>query len=1527
MMLAMVILACGCGPNIDTEGYVVVADADDSEILPYEYDILTRHSVRASDGESTIGRLAPVSRCGRGRLQLYWAVDHWRRPEPLSSIILYADHRITEPISHLHLPTYGIDDNYELDFDSDGICDIAVTYHRDDTVWLAMLNEDRGVFLTMPLVGGQDRNASGHWDGKGYILGDHDLDGDGTPELLVFIDTGYDLYPRALLCVDPAQATIRWRYDVAGIIYKEPLWVGPLETGGPTVLIINVHSKGNAAVANGMDDLHSYMIALNADGIELRRRITDQVFGGAQFAVVDYNEDGHREVALIQRDTVSAAGERLVETSHLVILDSTWKEINRVELGPGRSERIDRIDTDGDGVDELEIPFPDGRVIFLNEQLEVVGRVRLPQRGYIWAAGEILGTEQRQLIAGSGNGSLWLLTLEFERLAHISLPEGHMAGLARFIPGAELGEPMITVPAQGAAVYYTLALTRSPWWTVFTRNPWLGPVIVFIPMGILALLIAWLWVRARRQTRTIARQRDRLDETIRRLREAQQKLVAAEELEKAQTALKASEQRFRELADLLPQPVYEMNLESLVTYANKAGIRLFGINPDELEKGIHWTRFIAESEHELMRQRIDDVIRKNIETRNEWSARLHDGTTLPVLIYSNPIHRGGAIVGIRGIVADISDIKESQRALAESEEKYRALVESASEAIFMVNWEGRYLFMNRIAAKRLGGEPDDYIGRSIHDFFPPDVADRHLGAVQSIFDSGKGDIFESRTVLKGEDHYYRTSLQPVRDADGNTFAVMGIARDITALVVARGQLQRERDFVRKLLDTANGLIICLDSEFRITVFNDEAERVTGYSRDEVIGRDWREYFMPEDHSSHGIADFAAWIQEHPRDSYEGPLRTKDGSLRTILWSNSSLVDETTGEVTAIAVGQDITDRIRAEEALRHSEQEYRLVVENVDASVSVVNYEGEVLFVNRVMAEQRHTTVASIVGKELHELSPGHIADQQLANVRRVIDNGEPFSHEIEVERPTGNRWLRANLQPYRDASGEVVAALVIAHDITEARQAAEALYESEERYATLVEASRDAIIVADIETRRHIFANRAASRIFGVSHDEIINTDVHGPTSPAGQEKAREVFEAILRGRSEPVYNVPARRRDGRQIYVDISGVRATFAGRDVIIGFFRDVTERHEAISNLRESEERFRSIAEATPVAVAVASLKDYRLTYVNSFCERLFGYTPGEMTGLPTVELYFETGERQDVLSRVLETGKADGLEICLRRRDGSSFWALLTIRRTTFEGEPSVFGSFIDITEHRRTERELRQAARERYELSRRIAGSVAHEIYNSLFPISTSIAKLSERIDLHEPHEVARNRKLLNLAERALQRAVEATGLVKEYSRLESEKSEEPVDLAGVVREVLEINSDRITELDVSVDVSIPPDVGPGMARQHAFSLFNNLLINALDALAEVERERRIEIRAALQDGMWRIEFLDNGPGIPEDQRQEVFKPFYTTKQTHGTGLGLAMVHQIVGLYGGRIELETDVDRFTRFVIFLKVGGNDEVTR
>jgi histidine kinase len=238
----------------------------------------------------------------------------------------------------------------------------------------------------------------------------------------------------------------------------------------------------------------------------------------------------------------------------------------------------------------------------------------------------------------------------------------------------------------------------------------------------------------------------------------------------------------------------------------------------------------------------------------------------------------------------------------------------------------------------------------------------------------------------------------------------------------------------------------------------------------------------------------------------------------------------------------------------------------------------------------------------------------------------------------------------------------------------------------------------------------------------------------------------------------------------------------------------------------------------------------------------------------------------------------------------------------------------DITVRKEAQRQLQIANQKRYNQVKQIAGGVAHEIFNALFPVTSCLGKLSQRIDLNRADEVVRNRKLIKVAEDAVQRAIEMTELVTKYSKLESDKKIEDVPLRAVLDEVLLANESRIEELRVQVKLEISGDFLLKCYRPHIHSLFNNLTVNALDALAEVV-ERSISISAYKERDRLKIEFSDSGSGIPPENIDKIFDAFFSTKPRTGTGLGLAISKKIVDLYDGDIKVKSSLDKGTKFTI------------
>lgn len=237
-----------------------------------------------------------------------------------------------------------------------------------------------------------------------------------------------------------------------------------------------------------------------------------------------------------------------------------------------------------------------------------------------------------------------------------------------------------------------------------------------------------------------------------------------------------------------------------------------------------------------------------------------------------------------------------------------------------------------------------------------------------------------------------------------------------------------------------------------------------------------------------------------------------------------------------------------------------------------------------------------------------------------------------------------------------------------------------------------------------------------------------------------------------------------------------------------------------------------------------------------------------------------------------------------------------------------------LTDLRDAQEEL--VAAEKYRQAKDIAGGVAHEILNALYPARTALESMKERLADRSPESLSRQHKLTDLAERSVDRAMNMVGLVKTYSRLDAEKKAEKTSLAALIAEIIESNKDMIDRTQAKITTAVSEGIKININRIHAYSMLNNLLLNSLQAM-ESSPQREIRIAAIPEDNLIRIEMADTGPGIPEGNLERIFDAFFTTRPSSGTGLGLSIVKRIVSLYDGRIFVESVLDKGTKFSILI----------
>ncbi len=228
-----------------------------------------------------------------------------------------------------------------------------------------------------------------------------------------------------------------------------------------------------------------------------------------------------------------------------------------------------------------------------------------------------------------------------------------------------------------------------------------------------------------------------------------------------------------------------------------------------------------------------------------------------------------------------------------------------------------------------------------------------------------------------------------------------------------------------------------------------------------------------------------------------------------------------------------------------------------------------------------------------------------------------------------------------------------------------------------------------------------------------------------------------------------------------------------------------------------------------------------------------------------------------------------------------------------------------------TQKKLIEA--EKYKQIKDIAGGFAHEIRNALFPAKSLLNKIKPQLENDQ-----KLNKYITLTSDSVTRAVELTELIMRYTKVDSDKAVENVNLKKLIEEVIELNLSRTEKIIISINLFENNNISAQGNYQQFLIVFNNLLLNSLDAFTDVERDNKIEISYTETDNDFIITFTDNGLGIEPENIDKIFDPFFSTKPNTGTGVGLSISKKIIEMYDGSMEVTSQLNTGTTFKIKLK---------
>jgi len=433
---------------------------------------------------------------------------------------------------------------------------------------------------------------------------------------------------------------------------------------------------------------------------------------------------------------------------------------------------------------------------------------------------------------------------------------------------------------------------------------------------------------------------------------------------KAEKALRESETRFREMFDNAPIGYHELDTEGRITGINRTELATLAYSAEEM-LGHHVWEFVDEkdiSQNDVL-EKLAGILPPGQNLERTYCKK--DGTRIPVLIQDLLLRdKDGKITGIRTTVQDITERKRMEKVLQESEELFRVSMEKAPDGVYMNDLEGNILYGNRKAEEIIGYKCEELIGRNFLDVNL--IAEGSLGKAIELLKAnseGKPTGPDELELIRKDGRHILIEVNTTLIQRRNKNDVLAFVRDITDRKRMEEALRKSEDRYRTLVENATDIVYRTDDTGHFTFVNPATLRITGYEEDQIIGKHYTVLLRP-DVRDDAMKFFGRQFVKQLQNTYsEYPIITKDGHE---LWfgQNIHLIVEDGNVMGFQSVARDITERKRAEEALRDSEIRYQSIFENTGTAMLIIENDMTISFANAGSEELTGYQRKEIEGKK-----------------------------------------------------------------------------------------------------------------------------------------------------------------------------------------------------------------------------------------------------------------------------------------------------------------------------------------------------------------------------------------------------------------------------------------------------------------------------------------------------------------------------------------------------------------------------------
>ncbi len=763
----------------------------------------------------------------------------------------------------------------------------------------------------------------------------------------------------------------------------------------------------------------------------------------------------------------------------------------------------------------------------------------------------------------------------------------------------------------------------------------------------------------------------------------------------------------------------------------------------------------------------------------------------------------------------------------------------------------------------------------------------------------------------------------------------GLEREVGLRKQAEEELQKERNKAQNYLDVAEVIIVALNRAGEVTMMNRKGVDLLGYSHQEILGWNWFDTFIPERDRNHIKKVFSrVFAGELELVRYiENSVLTKSGDERLMAWYNTLLTDPEGNPIGTLSSGSDITERKKAETALRQSEEMLERILTASPVGITCVE-KGRIRWANRSMVEmfgyEHEKEYIQKYPKEFYS------SKQEYERVREIffggIAEGKSISIEAEFKKKDGSLFhghLRTSVADLSDDKKGIISTIV---DITERKRAENALRESEEFNRILVEIAPVGILYLD-SAGTFMYANRTSNRILGVPEglaSPAIGKSLYEMLESKGEADVVAHFRRLLDGHPIQDLEFTFRSVTGKEVSLSVAGAprhRANGAVAGAVV-MCTDISERK------KQDEVRLR-LATAIEQAAESVIITDNQGTilYVNPSFELTTGYGREEVLGRNP--RFLKSGKQDEMFYKhmweTLLRGEVWAGRVINKKKDGTLYEEDGTISPVKDKSGKIINYVAVkrDVTGEVLLQEQVQQA--QRMESIGTLAGGIAHDFNNLL----TIVLGYSELLILSKDKKSPGCEE----AQAIHQAAARGADLVKQiltFSR-RTETHPRPINLNNEVKQTEKLLYRTIPKM-IEIELHLAADLKTIRADSGEMEqILLNLAVNARDAMPTGGRliietrdeyldEEDCRMHLDAKPGEYVVLIVsDTGCGMSKDVMDHIFEPFYTTKKVgDGTGLGLAMVYGIVKGHGGHITCYSEPGAGTTLKIYFPTLETEE---